>query len=95
MSVDARWEKFVREAIIKLERYPGDWVHIRDLRPILDGRGLSRSAQDSHLKRLSRASRINIAPNSDRKSLTDRDHDAAIAIGGQWNHLIELPPNNR
>ncbi|MBE1580454.1 hypothetical protein ACFORH_43185 [Amycolatopsis roodepoortensis] len=88
MSADERWENLLREQINKLARGPRDWVALVELRPRLDERGASRAAQDEHLKRLSKAEKLELAPESNRKALRDPDHDAAIFISGEANHLV-------
>ncbi|WP_410646434.1 hypothetical protein [Amycolatopsis sp. cmx-4-54] len=49
---------------------------------------MSRAAQDEHLKRLSQAGKLHLVPESNRKTLRDPDHDAAIHISGEANHLV-------
>ncbi|GAA2980594.1 hypothetical protein [Actinokineospora diospyrosa] len=88
MSVDTRWEKAIKDAIESLARKQGDWVGMVDLRRILDGRGTSRAAQDSHLKRLSAARKLHLAPESNRKALRDRHHEAAVTVGGEPCHIV-------
>ncbi|MGW5703890.1 hypothetical protein [Amycolatopsis japonica] len=88
MSADERWENLIREEILNLARGPRDWVSLVELRPRLDQRGTSRAAQDEHLKRLSRVGKLHLAPESNRKALRDPDHEAAIDISGEANHLV-------
>lgn len=88
MSADERWENLLREQITKLARGPRDWVALVELRPRLDERGASRAAQDEHLKRLSKAGKLELAPESNRKALRGPDHDAAIYLSGEANHLV-------
>lgn len=78
-----------REAFI-LNQLTTNWTALADLRPTLDMRGLSRQTQDDTLKALSRAGRIHIVPGDNRKALTQADHDAAVVIGGEPNHLVAL-----
>lgn len=88
MSVNDRWDAEVRDAIIGLERRKGDWVGLVDLRPKLNMRGLSRAAQDKHLKRMSKERKIHLVSESNRKALRAPDHGAAIRIGGDDSHLV-------
>uniref|UniRef100_UPI003F49A0F1 hypothetical protein n=1 Tax=Amycolatopsis sp. CA-293810 TaxID=3239926 RepID=UPI003F49A0F1 len=88
MSAEDRWERLLREEILDLGRGPRDWIALVDLRPRLDARGASRVAQDEHLKRLSKGGRLELAPESNRKALRDPDHDAAIYLSGEANHLV-------
>ena len=84
-------ESRIRTAYRKLARSPGDWIGLADVRPLLGD--APTKFVDTVLKQLSRARQIQLAPDSDRKSLTAEDHKAAIRIGGQDNHLllIEAP----
>jgi hypothetical protein len=91
--VNGRWERALHQELTALIRQPGDWVALADLRAALATRGLSREAQDAHLKRLSREGKVHIVPESNRKTLVDRDHAAAIRIGGEDNHLVMWQPD--
>ena len=88
MSKEARWDAFVREAILELNPQPREWVGLVNLRPKLDMRGLRREAQDEQLKRMSREGKVQIVPEDNRKVLVAADHEAAIWIGGEPNHLV-------
>jgi hypothetical protein len=66
-----------------------DYSPLTGLRTKLNMAGMSRDAQDAHLKRMSKQGQILLAPNSDRKNLTAADHAAAIHIGGEPNHLVK------
>jgi hypothetical protein len=81
-------EAHVREAYAKLARQPKDWVRLADLRPLLNG--AARDDVDGVLKDMSRARRAHLAPDSNRKTLTEADHAAAVKIGGEPNHLIAI-----
>jgi hypothetical protein len=81
-------EKRIRTAYGKLARSPRDWVGLVDLRPML-GDAPTRDV-DAVLKELSRAGRVHLVPRSNRKLLTPADHDAAIRIGGEDNHLLSV-----
>lgn len=92
--VDGRFDKAVREDIgeILATRDGGNgWVGMVELRKTLDARGLSREAQDTHLKRMSAEGKLHIVPEDNRKVLTQADHDAAIQIGGQQHDVVSLP----
>lgn len=62
------------------------WVHLVDLRRALGD--APREVQDKALRAMSRSGEFGIAPDSNRKTLTQVDHDATIRIGGQDQHLI-------
>ncbi len=84
----AEIETRVRAAYRKLAQSPGDWVALVDLRPLLGD--APKKDVDTGLKELSRARKVNLVPESNRKVLTAADHDAAIRIGGEDNHLISI-----
>lgn len=70
-------------------RHPiNEWVSLTDLRPLL---GDADTADvDAVLKEMSRTREADIVPESNRKTLTDADHAAAVRIGGEPNHLISI-----
>ncbi|MFE3178673.1 hypothetical protein ACFXPA_46525 [Amycolatopsis sp. NPDC059090] len=82
---DSRWDAAILAAVERLEHSHGEWIGLVDFRRAL-GRG--RAAVDEHLRRLSRRGIVCLVPESNRKALTQADHDAAIRIGGQDNHLL-------
>jgi hypothetical protein len=84
----AEIEERIRTAYRKLAGSSQDWVALVDLRPLLGG--AARADVDKVFKDLSRAGQINLAPDSNRKALTAVDHDAAIVIGGEANHLLAI-----
>lgn len=67
---------------------PHAWVSLRRLRPFFPD--VSRSALDSALAELSREDGVNIVPESNRKTLTKADVEAAVRLGGQDNHLLAI-----
>ncbi|SER09228.1 hypothetical protein [Actinokineospora terrae] len=83
----AEVESRIRAAYAKLAD-PGDWAGLAELRSLLVG--VDRSAVDEVLKDLSRRRAIDLAPESNRKTLTDTDRAAAIKVGGEDNHLISI-----
>jgi hypothetical protein len=85
---DGEIEDRIRTAYRKLAGASQDWVALVDLRPLLGG--AARADVDKVFKDLSRAGQINLAPDSNRKALTTVDHDAAIVIGGEANHLLAI-----
>jgi hypothetical protein len=78
----------IRKAYGKLARSPREYVPLADLRPLLDG--ATKDDVDRVLKDMSRARQAYLAPDSDRKNLTDADHAAAVRIGGEDSHLIAI-----
>ena len=81
-------DRRVRAAYWQLASGPRAWVGLTALREQLDG--ASRAEIDEALHRLSRADDVNIIPESNQKTLTPADRDAAIRIGGEDRHLIAM-----
>ncbi|MGI5148277.1 hypothetical protein ACQEVC_18205 [Plantactinospora sp. CA-294935] len=67
---------------------PGAWVSLRRLRPFFAD--VPRDDLDDSLRRLSREDGVNIAPESNQKTLTEADIKAALRLGGQENHLLAI-----
>ncbi|MEV4053155.1 hypothetical protein AB0J55_18370 [Amycolatopsis sp. NPDC049688] len=80
-------ETRIRVAYRELVREPRGWVALVDLRPKL---GASAAEVDVVLKELSRAGKAHLVPEDNRKALTAADHEAAIRIGGEDNHLLSI-----
>ena len=67
---------------------PEAWIGLADLRgPLADVPG---DELDEALRQLARADDVTLAPESNKKSLTDADKAAAVRIGRQDNHLIAI-----
>lgn len=88
VPVELELDKRVRFAYETLVPEPRAWVALADLREFLDGQ--PRAEVDQALRRLSRRPGVNIVPESNQKTLTTRDHDAAIRIGGEDCHLLSI-----
>lgn len=78
----------IRAAYQKLADRRRAMVRLADLRQLLNG--ASRTEVDEALKAMSKAGRANLMPDSNRKTLTDADHKAAIHLSRQDNHLIVI-----
>ncbi|MEC3974099.1 hypothetical protein [Amycolatopsis sp. H20-H5] len=78
----------IRAAYEELAERPKAWVSLTDLRPLLDGS--PRVEVDEVLLRLDGTPEVTIIPEANRKTLTAKDHAAAITIGGEQNHLISM-----
>jgi hypothetical protein len=76
----------IRLTYQELATYPGDWVRLTEVRHRLSD--VPRGELDAELLRLLDADEVNIAPESDQKSLTPEDRAAALSIGGKDKHLI-------
>jgi len=81
-------EAVIRSAYLALSVKPQDWVRLARLRPRLDG--ADRDEVDAVLLRMARTGSVHLAPDSNRKVLTEADHAAAIRIGGEDNHLVAI-----
>jgi hypothetical protein len=78
----------IRVAYAKLAPRPGDWVSLRRLRPLLGD--VARTEVDAALKRMTRMPDVSIVPESNQKTLTPQDREAAVVIGDQDKHLIAI-----
>ena len=65
---------------------PGTWVNLTDIRLWL--RDVPRDVQDAALHALERCPDVNLVPESNQKTLTQADRDAAVWIGEQAKHLL-------
>lgn len=85
-------ESLVRAAYQELAVKPQDWVRLSKLRDKLNG--VDRDEVDRALLEMTKTGFVHLAPDSNRKALTDADHASAIQLGDQDNHLlaIEEPP---
>lgn len=81
-------ETLIRKAYQELSVKPQDWVRLAKLRPRLNG--ADKSEVDDVLLRMIRTGTVHLAPDSDRKSLTDADRTAAIRVGTQDKHLVAI-----
>lgn len=81
-------EGLIRAAYQGLTDRPGNWVGLAELRGVLGG--LDRSVVDEVLLRLVRQPGVRIIPVANKKSLTDRDRDAALRIGAEDSHAIAI-----
>jgi hypothetical protein len=83
-SVEAR----IRATYEKLADRPGDLVSLTDLRDELGG--TPRAEVDKALLQLNVVRGVTLAPRENQRLLTRRDHDAALRIGTQDNHLLAI-----
>jgi hypothetical protein len=70
-----------------LSRKPQDWVRLAKLRPMLSS---DPAAQNEMLLAMVQTGYVHLAPDSNRKVLTQDDHDAALWVGGEANHLLAI-----
>lgn len=85
---DHEVETRIREVYARLVREPGTAVRLSRLRPELSD--IPRDALDAALARLRRAPDVSLIPEENQKTLTAEDHAAAVVVGNQRNHLIEI-----
>lgn len=81
-------ETRIIDAFYQLHR-GGSWVSLTRLRDHL-GERYPRDVVDAALRRLMRSRKIVLAPESNQKTLTRRDREAAINIGDQDKHLFTV-----
>lgn len=83
-------ESGIRDAYEELSSKPQDWVRLADLRETLGNP--DKAEMDAILLAMMRTGRVHLAPDSNRKGLTDADHAAAYRIGKEDKHLIAIEP---
>ncbi|TYB63966.1 hypothetical protein FXF51_23240 [Nonomuraea sp. PA05] len=83
-------EARVRGAYAELAQSPGAWVGLAGLRALLAD--LPRAQVDETLTRMERLPDVNLVPESNQKTLTPADREAAVLIGGQRKHLLWIGP---
>ncbi|MBB2948131.1 DNA-binding MarR family transcriptional regulator [Actinoplanes lutulentus] len=81
-------EERIREAYSGLAKQGGDLVSLAALRAKLTD--VPRAELDRILHEMDRRREIHLDPDPNRKALTDRAKEAAIAIGGEDKHLISI-----
>ncbi|AXB45365.1 hypothetical protein [Amycolatopsis albispora] len=81
-------ESLIRETYHALSEGPQDWIRLARIRPKLNG--AAKSEVDEVLLEMIKTGTVHLAPDSNRKVLTEADHEAAIRVGGEDNHLITI-----
>ncbi|WP_216209206.1 hypothetical protein [Amycolatopsis aidingensis] len=81
-------ETLIRAAYRELSTKPQDWVRLAKLRPRLDG--TAKDEVDQVLLAMTRTGLVHLAPDSNRKTLTEADHAAAVRIGSEQKHLLAI-----
>ncbi|WP_063842731.1 hypothetical protein [Sphaerimonospora mesophila] len=79
-------ETRIRKAYAQLAERPNSWVSLTLLRPLLGH--VPRHEVDATLRRMIGMPDVRIVPESNQKTLTDEDRQAAVTIGDQAKHLI-------
>ena len=84
-------ENSIRAAYRDLQRRPGDWVPIADLRELVAEEHNIRTAEfDMALTRMAVQPGQHVIPWDNTKALTPRDRAASVRIGGQETHAVRL-----
>ncbi|XVS65552.1 hypothetical protein ACQPYE_05690 [Actinosynnema sp. CA-299493] len=81
-------ESVIRAAYLALSVKPQDWVRLAKLRPELNG--ADKDEVDAVLLEMVKTGSVHLAPDSNRKVLTEADHAAALRIAGEDNHLVAI-----
>ncbi len=82
-TIEAR----VRSAYKKAESVDG-WVSLADIRDALSD--VNRDALDDALIRMDKLPDVHVFPVANLKSLTKRDREAALRMGGEDNHALKI-----
>lgn len=90
----AQVEQRIKDIYDELALDNESWISMADLRDRL-GEDVPRAEVDRIIKEMSRAGRVHVAPESNRKTLTDRDHAAALRLGGEQQHILRIEPTRR
>ncbi len=81
-------EERIRAGYTKLATEPSGWVSLADLRDLLDD--IPRAELDTALKWMAVQPGVRLIPVANLKSLSTRDHDAALRFGGEENHAVAI-----
>ena len=81
-------EERIRAAYRKLATEPAGWVSLADLRELLDD--IPRAEVDTALKWMAVQPGVRLIPVANQKSLSTREHDAALRFGGEENHAFAI-----
>lgn len=88
-QTDAEVEDHVLDTVARLERTPGAYVTLTDVRAALHP-DLDRAAVDAAMARINGRRGAVFVSEDAQETLTDADRDAALRIGNQANHMIAL-----
>lgn len=81
-------EFLIRDLYGELAAKSESWVRLARIRPRTDG--IAREEVDDVLLKMIKTGRAHLVPESNRKVLTDEDHEAAIRIGSENKHLLAI-----
>ncbi|HZM84266.1 MAG TPA: hypothetical protein VFC19_51765 [Candidatus Limnocylindrales bacterium] len=80
----------VVEAYHRAAPRPNAWVKLADVRAALRSSKAKKADITDALLKLALARQIILIPEENQKTLTRRDHDAAVPVGGEPNHLMRI-----
>jgi hypothetical protein len=83
-------EQAIRRAYRKLAESSGIWVGLADIRDQLGG--LPKREVDGVLRLMTRMPGVQIEEETNQKTLTQRDRDAAVRIGSRDQHVLAIAP---
>jgi hypothetical protein len=86
-------EDRIRAVWSKLATKRADWVRLSEVREQL-GNDLPREEVDKTLLAMVRTGYVHLSPDSDRKGLTQADHDSAVRIGREDKHFLAIEPED-
>jgi hypothetical protein len=81
-------EERIRTGYAKLATEPAGWVSLADLRDLLDD--IPRPEIDTALKWMAVQPGVRLIPVANLKSLSTREHEAALRFGGEDNHAFAI-----
>ncbi len=85
-AVDPAVEARIRAAYAELAEKPGTWIGLTEIRALISD--LPRAAVDQTLRLMNRMPDVTLIPESNQKTLTQEDREAAVTIGDQAKHAI-------
>lgn len=91
----AELDNQVWDAYHELATDPGAFVALSRLRQRLDGNGASKADVDKSLNRLLDNPDVQLEPEDNQKMLRLEDRAAAVFIGGENRHLLQIHPGAR
>lgn len=77
----------ITQAIESLGGVAGGWASLTDLRKLIK---LSRQDTDAMITEMVLMGTLTMIPNENQKTITTEDHQAALYLGGQPNHMIQV-----
>lgn len=86
----AELDSQVWDAYHELATDPGAFVALDRLRERLEGNGASKADVDKSLERLLDIPEVQLEPEDNQKTLTAEDRAAAVFIGGENRHLLQI-----